>query len=180
MTRRKLNILLSVFSIVLSFSLFGFGVYASTTVNSSINNTFIYQVPDEDFYVKIVGNIIGCKNQENFEDFLVHEKESMVTSYPNQYDVEFSNIGNKDIVFTFNICNYNTFAINATIISNTSSQNFSSTTSQPITLQAYSYNQQTNKYECDEGVLMLTLKLTTQDPFEAELNSFSIVFEIVQ
>ena len=181
MKRRKLNILLSVFSIVLSFSLFGFGVYASAVANSTINNTFVYEVPPEDFYVNVIGSITGCQEEQNFTNFLTHDKDSLITEYPNQYDVNFVELSAntyKDIVFSFTVTNYNAFPITAHIESDTNSTYFTSVPSQQVTIDAYSFNGENYVADCD--VVTLTLKLNSNTYFEKEPNIFKIVFSKVE
>ena len=179
MTRRKINIILSIFSVILAFSLFGFGVYASVAVTSTVNNTFIYEVPEGDFSAEIVGEITGASYEGLF---LNHEKDSEITSYPNYYDVDFVEYGAgqyKDIVFTFHISNYNDFAITAVVESNTESQYFSSTPSSQVTIEKYYFDEVQQKWVAPEGEISLTLKLTTNNNFSKEPNSFTIKFEKV-
>ena len=177
MTRRRISILLSVVSILFTATLFVFGVYASNSVNSTIENTFIYEILEDDFFVRITGSITGCVDEQNFTDFLEHNKDSEVTSYPNYYDVQFAEDGAKgykDIVFTFKIANYNAFNIKAEIESETNSTNFTSIPSQAVTLDAYS--RVGENYIADEDILTLTLKLNNYENFPPELNSFKIIF----
>ena len=181
MTRRKVSILLSIISIIFTTSLFVFGVYASNSVNSTIENTFIYEILEDDFFVRINGSITGCVDEQNFTDFLEHNKDSQVTSYPNYYDVQFAENGKsgyKDIVFTFKIANYNAFDITAEIESETNSSKFTTLTSQAITLDAY--QKVGGNYTADEGILTLTLVLNDYEDFDNELNSFKIIFSKAQ
>ena len=177
MTRRKINITLSIISIVLSFALFGFGVYASASVNSTINNTFKYDVPEDAFFVNMIGTISGSSNDGVF---IQHNKNLPLTDYEDSYNVSFVEQSGgiyEDIVFTFKIENYNEYAITAEIIPDTSSSYFSSTPSPKITLGAYSWNGQ--NYVAQSSEISLVLKLTTNQNFQNETNGFTILFERV-
>lgn len=185
MKRRKINIILSVFSIIISLSLFGFGVYAASTVTSTVNNTFMFNIPEDAFFVDIVGSITGCKNEENFSRFLEHSKDSQVfdksglVAYPGAYEVEFVEEGNvyKDIIFSFTIKNYNTYPIRVSVLSNTNSANFSNTPSAPVVIDAYT--QGNDGWVYDEQTITVVTKLTTDRTFVGESNSFTINFELL-
>ncbi len=189
MKKRTINIILSVVSILFAFSLFAFGVYAANSASSSVSNTFYFDIPSDKFFVEINGSITGCRNEENYANFLTHDKLSDMfdrageVAYRNKYQVEFVEgaSGYKDIVFRFKIKNFNDYAIKAEIRNNynpVSTPKFSNTPSEAVTLQPYSYNSQTGSWVADEKEATVTMRLLTTENFVNEPNSFTIHFEL--
>lgn len=191
MKKRTINVILSVVSILFAFSLFAFGVYAANSATSSVSNTFYFDIPSDKFFVEINGSITGCRNEENYANFLTHDKLSDMfdrageIAYRNRYQVEFvedGNSGYKDIVFRFKIKNFNDYAIKAEIRSNynpVSTPKFSNTPSEAVTLQKREWNEQTNSWVTDEKEITVTMRLLTTENFVDEPNSFTIHFELV-
>lgn len=188
MKKRTINIILSVVSILFAFSLFAFGVYAASSATSSVSNTFYFDIPTDKFFVEINGSITGCRNEEDYANFLTHDELSELfdkageVAYHNKYKVEFveDNSGFKDIIFKFKIKNFNEYSIKAEIRSNYNPSNpkFSNTPSEPITLEPYSCDSQGN-WVADEKEITVTMHLETDENFFDEPNSFTIHFELV-
>lgn len=190
MKKRKINIILSVVSIVFAFSLFVFGAYAASSATSSVSNTFFFDIPEDKFFVQINGTITGCRNEENYVNFLNHDKLSDMydkageVAYRGKYSIEFMEDSNgfKDVVFTFTIKNYNEYAISAHIVSNynpVTSPKFENTPSEAVTIAARTYDEQQGAYVTDEKVVSVTMRLLTNENFVDEPNSFTIVFSRV-
>lgn len=189
MKKRRTILILSIVAFAITLSLLGYGVYAALSVSSTVSNTFYYNVPENNFEVAITGSITGCKNESQFADFLQHDRKAFnqgVYSYPDKYTIEFQEMGTSDelppdIVFTFVIENYNSYAIKASIVSNNQETNhFEFISGGEVEIAAYSQTGVGGTWIAGVNTITARLKLTSKQEFSMESNNFTIVFEKVE
>lgn len=179
-----MTLLFSILSIVLSIGVFVVGVVAASSVSTSVRGTFSFEVSTSDFFVEIVGTVTGQEKPEDVTNYYANSFQNPTGEFsPWQLpELSFKSVGDgvEEIVFSFNVINYNESAIRVAIDNiQQDSQRVLNTPSQPITILGATFDE-SNHPVYSSGIVSVSLSVVDMISSFSVLNSFTVSLSFVQ
>lgn len=176
MQKRLVTLLFSVLSIVLSIGLFLVGVIAASSVSTSVTGTFSFNVSEDDFFVEIIGSVSGqaspAKVDNYYVDSLFAPGASFVPWQLPELAFDYNSNGAVDIVFTFNVKNYNEKPIKIEITEIIEDKSkVKNTPSEPVIIAGATFDE-SNQPVYSTGMLTVTLSALNDAISFKVVNSF--------